>query len=69
MLLRQFGESAAVDDLLAAGLIKRRGWADGPGSVLVLTPEGEALAEALRTPARHTPTTRGDRVILPQRSS
>ena len=71
MLQRQFGESSAVDDLISGGLIKKRGWADGPGAILIPTPEGEALVQSLRA-SHHgslTVPTTGDRIILPQRSS
>ncbi len=69
MLQRQFGESGAIDDLVAAGLVRSRGWADGPGAVLVPTVSGEALAKELRVPHRETSRSPSDRVILPQRSS
>ena len=71
MLQREFGNSAAVDDLISRGLIKQRGWADGPGSILVPTQEGETLVQSLQ--ASHygslAISTTEDRVILPQRSS
>lgn len=71
MLQRQFGDTSAIDDLISNGLIKKRGWADGPGSVLVPTPEGEALVQSLQA-SHHgslTARTNRDRVILPQRSN
>ena len=69
MLKRQFGESGAIDDLIGAGLIRMRGWADGPGAVLVPTANGEALADKLRAPHQEPSRLPNDRVILPQRSS
>ncbi len=69
MLQRRFGDVAAVEDLISAGLVRKRGWADGPGSVLVPTQAGEALLEDLKAPHQNTLVTHNDRVILPQRSS
>ncbi len=69
MLQRFFGHVDAVEDLAAAGLLKKRGWADGPGAILVPTPAGEALLEKLKAPHQSPVVTRNDRVILPQRSS
>lgn len=69
MLQRLFGSAEAVEDLLSLGLIRKRGWADGPGSILVPTPAGEALLDDLKAPHRRPLVTHDDRVILPQRSS
>ena len=66
MLQRMFGNLEAVEQLVSAGLIRKRGWADGPGSILVPTAEGEALLEKLKAPHRNSLVTDGDRVILPQ---
>ena len=49
MLVRAFGEPRAIDELLQARLIWKRGWHDGPGGVWLPTPEGEALCERLAT--------------------
>jgi len=43
MLNRHFGDPGAIHDLARLGLIRERGWATGPGTVWVPTPEGEAL--------------------------
>ncbi len=69
MLQRLFSDSEAVDDLASAGLIKKRGWADGPGSIWVPTEAGEALLAEMKTPHQSTLVTHSDRLILPQRSS
>ena len=72
MLQRRFGDLEAVDNLEAAGLIKRRGWADGPGWVWIPTEAGEALYQQMSTAAHQSPKLNGtDRVILPadQRSN
>lgn len=70
MLQRLFGSLEAVDELTAAGLIKKRGWADGPGSILVPTSAGEALWDELKeAPHQDMMVTYNDRVLLPQRSS
>ena len=42
MLLRTFRSPRAIRTLASQGLIKRRGWHDGPGGIWVPTPEGEA---------------------------
>jgi hypothetical protein len=47
MLDRHFGAPEAVEELAAEGLIKGRGWANGPGMIWIPTPEGEALYQAL----------------------
>ncbi|MEZ5935771.1 MAG: hypothetical protein R3F54_28450 [Alphaproteobacteria bacterium] len=66
MLQRQFGDLLAVEDLAAAGLLKKRGWADGPGWVWVPTEEGEALHRSMATAPHQSPAvTSGDRIILP----
>lgn len=69
MLQRHFGDLGAVEDMAAAGWLKRRGWADGPGWIWIPTPAGEALHRDM-TAAHHQSRsiTQGDRVILPQRS-
>lgn len=43
MLLRNYRSSRAIRSLSAQGLIKRRGWHDGPGGIWVPTSEGEAV--------------------------
>jgi hypothetical protein len=48
-----FGAPEAVDRLAAEGLIRRRGWHDGPpGAVWVPTAAGEALYRELAAEAR-----------------
>jgi hypothetical protein len=47
MLDRHFGAPDAVEELAAEGLIKGRGWANGPGMIWIPTPEGEAAYRAL----------------------
>jgi len=69
MLQRLFGDAGAIEDLASAGLIKKRGWADGPGSIWVPTAAGETLLSEMKTPHQSTLVTQSDRVILPQRSS
>ncbi len=66
MLQREFGDLAAVDKLAAMGLVKKRGWANGPGCVWVPTATGEALHLEMSTAPHHSPSiTSGDRVLLP----
>jgi hypothetical protein len=55
MLERHFGAPEAVEELAAEGLIKGRGWANGPGMIWIPTPEGEALYQAL-TGGRERPS-------------
>jgi hypothetical protein len=55
MLERHFGTPDAIEELAAAGLIRGRGWADGPGMVWIPTPEGEAAYQALIGTARAAP--------------
>ena len=43
MLLRNFRSSRAIRNLASDGLIRRRGWHDGPGGVWVPTAEGESV--------------------------
>jgi hypothetical protein len=47
MLDRHFGAPQAVEELASEGLIKGRGWANGPGMIWIPTPEGEAAYQAL----------------------
>ena len=47
MLDRHFGAPGAVEELAAGGLIRGRGWANGPGMIWIPTPEGEALYRTL----------------------
>jgi hypothetical protein len=47
MLGREHNAPWAVDELARAGLIKERGWHDGPGAVWVPTAEGMAAFEKL----------------------
>ncbi len=66
MLERQFGDLAAVERLAAAGLLKKRGWADGPGWIWVPTEKGLALHRSMSAaPDDARPVTSSDRVILP----
>jgi hypothetical protein len=55
MLDRHFGAPEAVEELAAEGLIKGRGWANGPGMIWIPTPEGEALYQALTDGRRERP--------------
>jgi hypothetical protein len=55
MLDRHFGAPDAVEELAADGLIKGRGWANGPGMIWIPTPEGEALYQALVSGGRERP--------------
>jgi hypothetical protein len=67
MLQRRFGDLVPVEELAAAGILKKRGWADGPGFVWVPTEDGEALYRAMSTASHQSPAlTSRDRVILPQ---
>jgi hypothetical protein len=43
MLLRNFRSSRAILNLASQGLIRSRGWHDGPGGVWVPTAEGESV--------------------------
>ncbi|MDX1539799.1 MAG: hypothetical protein R3349_00205 [Geminicoccaceae bacterium] len=43
ILERDYNAPRALQELKAQGLIKERGWHDGPGSIFVPTEEGEAL--------------------------
>ena len=47
MLDRHFGAPDAVEKLAAEGLIRARGWANGPGLIWIPTAEGEAAYQAL----------------------
>ncbi|MGI9434621.1 MAG: hypothetical protein ACR2Q4_07315, partial [Geminicoccaceae bacterium] len=47
MLLREFGDTGALDDLAASGLLKKRGWMDGPGTIWIPTAKGEALHQTM----------------------
>ncbi|MEM7041449.1 MAG: hypothetical protein AAF543_01430 [Pseudomonadota bacterium] len=66
MLQRKFGDLSAVDDLASAGLLRKRGWADGPGWIWIPTEAGEALYRSMSTASHQSPAvTANDRVILP----
>ncbi|MEM8949376.1 MAG: hypothetical protein AAGA21_00840 [Pseudomonadota bacterium] len=70
MLQRQFGDLVAVEELAAAGLLKKRGWADGPGWVWVPTEAGLALHQSMGSAPHQSPAlTSGDRVILPSEAA
>jgi hypothetical protein len=56
MLDRHFGAPDAVEDLAAQGLIRGRGWANGPGMIWIPTAEGEALYRELADGAREPPS-------------
>jgi len=56
MLERHFGAPEAVEELAAEGLIKGRGWANGPGMIWIPTSEGEALYQALADGGRERPS-------------
>ena len=47
MLDRDYNAPWAVDELAAAGLIRQRGWHDGPGAIWIPTPAGEEVYERL----------------------
>jgi hypothetical protein len=47
MLDRHYNDPRAIDELKAQGLIRERGWHDGPGAILIPTAAGEALYEEL----------------------
>ena len=47
MLDRRFGAADAVRELAEAGLIRERGWHEGPGAVWVPTEAGEGLHRRL----------------------
>jgi len=66
MLQRRFGGLEAVEELEAAGYLKKRGWADGPGWIWIPTEAGEALYHQMSTAVHQSPALIGtDRVILP----
>lgn len=67
MLERQFGDLLAVDDLAAAGLVKKRGWADGPGWVWIPTEAGQALHHDMTSASHQSQASSGDRIILPSK--
>jgi len=70
MLQRQFGDITVVEELAAAGFLKKRGWTDGPGWVWVPTEAGEALHQRMTTAPHQSPSlTATDRVILPASSA
>jgi hypothetical protein len=70
MLQRRFGDLAAVEALAAAGLLKKRGWADGPGWIWIPTEAGEALHNTMTTAPHQSPSmTTSDRIILPAASA
>ena len=56
MLDRHFGAPEAVEELAAHGLIRGRGWANGPGMVWIPTAEGEAAYQALADGGREHPS-------------
>lgn len=47
ILERDYQAPRAIQELKTHGLIKERGWHDGPGSIFVPTAEGEALYQRL----------------------
>lgn len=54
MLDRDYAAPQAVQDLRERGLVQERGWHDGPGGILIPTPEGEALYAKLADAAPRT---------------
>lgn len=48
MLLRAFRSPKAIRNLAGAGLIRRRGWHDGPGAIWIPTEAGESAFVAAR---------------------
>lgn len=55
ILDRDYHAPRAVQELKAAGLIRERGWHDGPGAIFVPTAEGEALYARLADSQPRTP--------------
>lgn len=59
MLDRDYNAPAAVAELAALGLIRERGWHNGPGAIWIPTAKGEALhAELAKAPQAKTPAPR-----------
>jgi hypothetical protein len=56
MLDRHFGAPDAVEELASEGLIKGRGWANGPGMVWIPTAAGEASYRELADGAHERPS-------------
>lgn len=50
MLVRRFKSPRPIQTLAAKGLIRHRGWSDGPGGVWVPTREGEAVIAGTSAP-------------------
>lgn len=70
MLQRRFGDLLAVEELAAAGLLQKRGWADGPGWIWIPTEAGEALYLSMSSAPHQSPAAIStDRVILPGRAA
>jgi len=57
MLNRAFASPRSVQELAQAGLIRQRGWHDGPGGVWVPTAEGEDLCAKLSQEVDREPQT------------
>lgn len=55
MLERDYGAPSVIAELERAGLIRQRGWHNGPGAVWVPTEEGVALYDQLVTEAPDDP--------------
>ncbi|MSO65770.1 MAG: hypothetical protein EXQ85_08255 [Alphaproteobacteria bacterium] len=55
MLNRAFGAPRAIQELAQAGLIRQRGWHDGPGGVWVPTEAGEEVCRKLAEPDEAPP--------------
>ncbi len=67
MLQRRFGDLVPVEELAAAGYLKKRGWADGPGWIWIPTDAGLALYRSMSEAPHRSPAINStDRVILPK---
>lgn len=51
MLERDYGAPRAIDELARGGLIKERGWHNGPGGIWIPTQDGMALYEQMAAAA------------------
>jgi hypothetical protein len=58
MLDRDYGAPHAVQDLKELGLVRERGWHDGPGAILIPTSAGEKLYASLADASPRTPSPR-----------
>ena len=58
MLERDYGAPHVIEELKGQGLVQERGWHDGPGAILIPTPEGEELYARLAGSTPRTPSPR-----------